>query len=376
MKRLISVKRYLHLILFSLLSCSSEKKQAAVSLPEFAVSVGYPSKGELEIYHSWVGQIMSMQKAPIIPQVSGYISKRFFKNGQSVKKGDVLYQIQPQLYEQALKQSNQLVAQKEAALVKAQENLSYYSQLVDSGTVSRQTYTNAEQVLKESRAALAAAQAEAQQAKTNLGFCTLVSPMDGIVGFAQAYVGSYVSPESAALVEVTSLSPIRINFAISEKEWLNQGGENGALRVGSSISITLANTESYPLKARIEGVDSRVDTSTGTLMIDAHVDNPDELLRPGMYATVKALVKKEKHALWVPQTAIANVQGANFVLHLPETGAPQMIPVTLGEEQGARISITGKGITENLRLIMSGTQQGLMAAAGECRLNIAPSMPE
>ncbi len=312
-----------------------------------------------------------MQRASILPQISGYITERRFKNGQMVKKGDILYQINSQFYQQALKQAQQVVAQKQAALDKAKQNLDYYAALIGKEAVSRQSYTDAEQVVKESEAALEAARAAAQQAQINLGYCTLRSPISGVIGFAQSYAGAYVSPNGSALVEVTRLDPIRVNFAITEQEWLTQGGDKGALSPGKQVEILLADGKAYPQKAAIEGVDNKVNTATGSLMLDAHVSNPQGLLRPGMFAKVRALTELQKDVLWVPQSAIASLQGMSFVLSYPEGGKVSMIPVELGMSEGARVVIKAKGITPSTRIITNGTQQGMMAAAGRCSLHIA-----
>ncbi len=367
------VNRYLSLLFLSLVACSPEKKSSAPELPSFTVSLDYPQEGKAQHYAEWVGQVASLQQVAILPQISGYVSERLFKNGQSVKKGDILYQIAPQLYQQALKEAEQLVAQKQAELDKAQQNLDYYAPLLKENAVSRQDYTNAKQLVSEANAALQAAQAAAQQARTNLGYCTLSSPISGVVGFAQSYVGAYVSPESAPLVTVTLLDPIRINFAISEQQWLQQNGTKGLLREGTKLDIILSDGQNYPMQATIKGVDSRVNTATGTLMLDSHVSNKEGLLRPGMYVTVRALVAEQANALWVPSSAIANMQGMNFVLSYSEEGKVSMIPVELGLIENNRVVIQGKGISTQTRIISNGTQQGMMAAAGRCTLHIADS---
>ncbi len=366
-----SVNRYFYLLPLPLLASCTDNQEHTASLPEFTVSVGYPLLGEAQHYREWIGEVTSMQKASILPQISGYITERRFKNGQMVKEGDILYQIDPQLYQQALKQAQQGVAQKQAALDKAKQNLDYYAALIGKEAISRQSYTDAQQAVKESQAALEAARAAAQQAQINLGYCTLRSPIAGVVGFAQSYAGAYVSPNGSALVEVTRLDPIRINFAITEQEWLSQGGAKGALSPGKEVDLLLADGASYPQKASIEGVDNKVNTATGSLMLDAHVSNPQGLLRPGMFAKVRALTELQKDVLWVPQSAIARLQGMSFVLAYPEGGKVSMIPVELGMSEGERVVIVGKGITASTRIITNGTQQGMMAAAGRCTLHIA-----
>ncbi len=331
--------------------------------------------GDARHYHEWIGQFASIQKVPIIPQISGYISERLFRDGQEVKEGDILYQISPKLYQQALNEAEQDVVQKKAALAKAQQNLDYYTPLLQKEAISRQTYTDAKQLVDEAEADLQAASAAEKQARIELGYCTLRAPISGYVGFAQSYAGAYVSPASQPLVELSLLDPIRINFAISEQEWLSQNSANDSLREGVQVKIVLADGQNYPLQATIKGIDTRVNTATGTLMLEAQVGNPQGLLRPGMYALVAALVEQQKDALWVPSSAIASMQGMDFVLVYPEDGKVSMVPVKLGLRKDDRVVIRGEGVTEKTRIITNGTQQGMMAAAGRCMLNISPDQP-
>ncbi len=318
----------------------------------------------------WVGKLVSTAEAPILPQIKGYIEKRLFTNGQLVRKGEVLYQIQDDLYLEAAHEARQKVQSLEATYKKAQQDVDYYKPLVESGSVSRQTYTDAVQNAKAAESSLASAKAAASQADINLSYCTLRAPMDGMVGFARAFVGSYVSPASSALVLVNMLNPIRVYFSISEQDWLRQGGVGGALRTGAKLDILLADGQLYPHKAEIRGVDNQVNTQTGSLMLDASVDNPDELLRPGMYVLVRANMGVVKDVLMVPVEAVVQVQGKNMLLLYGEDGKVSMSPVELGVETGNWVQVQGSGLSEGQQVISKGTQQGMMAAMGRATLSV------
>ncbi len=363
----MKIARLLPLFLL-LLSCKPEKSSsAAPALPEYSVSLIPLKKGDIRLTRSWVGQVVSTQQAPIIPQITGIIQQRLFTNGQVVQKGQILYQINPEIYKQSLERAQQEVHSLEASYQKAQQDADYFKPLVENGTVSRRDYTDANQAAQAAKAALDAAKATEEKAKLNLGYCTLMAPMDGVVGFAKAFVGSYVSPSSEPLVLVNTLQPIRIYFSISEQDWISQGGSQGALREGATLGITLSNGSTYPEKAHIIGVDNEVNSKTGSLMLDATVNNPQGLLRPGMYVTVNAAMGEEKDVLLAPVQALVQVQGKNMLLHY-HGGTVSMIPVTLGASEGAWVHVSGEGLKVGMELVSKGTQQGMMAAMGRAKL--------
>ncbi len=340
------------------------------SLPEYSVTTTPIKKGDITQTREWVGKLVSTAEAPILPQIKGYIEKRLFTNGQLVKKGEILYQIQDDLYLEAAHEARQKVQSLEATYKKAQQDVDYYKPLVASGSVSRQTYTDAVQNAKAAESSLASAKAAASQADINLSYCTLRAPMDGMVGFARAFVGSYVSPASSALVIVNMLNPIRIYFSISEQDWLRQGGIGGALRTGAKLDVLLADGQLYTHQAEVRGVDNQVNSQTGSLMMDASVDNPDELLRPGMYVIVRANMGIVKDVLKVPVEAVVQVQGKNMVLVYEESGKVGMRPVKLGVEADNWVEVSGNGLKEGEAVISKGTQQGMMAAMGRATLRV------
>jgi len=354
-------------VALGLLSCREDDVKSEMHLPSYAVSVGYPHVGETQEFREWVGRLSSVQDAPILPQIEGYISERYFKNGQFVKKGELLYRIDDSVYKQDFLAAQQDVSAALATYKKAQQDADYYEPLVKSMAVSKRLYTDALAQADAAKASLAAATAVAKKAQINVAFCSLRAPMDGAAGFAQAYVGAYVSPNGKPLVLINRLDPIRVSFSVSEQDWIMQGGESGALHPGASLEMILPDDSIYPIKARLTGIDNEVDVSTGTLMIDAHVKNSAFLLRPGMYVKLRAALHLDKNQLLVPQSAIAQLQGENFVLAYfgkSKQGLDmiKMIPVELGLVKGHFVAVKGE-LSDSTLIITKGTQQGMMAAA-------------
>ena len=359
------------LILAGLLTANCDSKsEAPRALPRYVVSVASPVRGDLPVYREWVGRLQAQVTAAVLPQVEGYVQERLFTNGQSVKRGDLLYRIDSRRYEQALEQARQKRSQAQADAVAAEQDVGYYAPLVANGAISRQQYTNAQQTAKAARAALQAAEAGVALAETNVAYCTLSSPVDGIMGFAEADVGSYVSPNGRSMVTVSRLDPLRVYFSVSEQEWLRQGGVGGPLSPGQKVEVLLPSGEPTPQPAVIVGADNAVDSSTGTIMLDASLPNVGAMLRPGMFVTVRALVSEQKDALLVPVSAVVSLQGKTMLVQLDAQNRASLVPVQTGSEYRGMVSVTGP-ISTSSRIVVTGTQQAMMAAEGRAELEVA-----
>ncbi len=350
-------------------ACGEDGRQhaSAAQLPEYAVEVARPVVGDVTEYREWVGRLEGLVSAAVLPQVSGYVQERLFTNGATVQAGEVLYRINPELYEQALAEAEQREAQARAAETEAAQHLAYNEPLVREGAISRQTYTDARQQLLSAQASHAAASAATAQARTNLSYCTLRSPVAGIVGFARADVGSYVSPGGSPLVTVNTLNPIRVLFSISAQDWLSQGGADGALRPGAKVELVLPNGVVYGEPAVIQGVDNAVAASTGTLQLDARLPNPESLLRPGMFVRVRAAVDKQQRAMMVPVEAVISIQGKNLLAVADDKGGATLVPVNTGLQQKGLVAVQG-ALTPDSAVVVKGTQQAMLAAAGRARI--------
>ncbi len=354
-----------------LCSCDHKKSDAEAALPVYAVETAHPQRADVVVYRSWIGRLAADVSAEILPRVEGYVLKRTFTNGQVVENGQVLYVLDDTLYAEALQQARQQEAEAQANLQEALQNVEYYRPLLKDGSVSRQSFTEAQRKAEAAQAVLQAAVAAVAQAQSNVEYCTLRAPLPGIVGFARADVGSFVSPGSEPMVTVSRVQPIRVSFSISEQDWLNQGGVGGSLRPGAEVEVITATGAVYPHKARIVGVDNAVSATMGTLQIDAVLDNPNALLRPGMFVTVRAAVDELKNVVLVPQKALVSQQGAQFLVALGAGEKVQLIPVETGPIQGEMIVVHG-AVSPELRIVVSGTQQAMMAAAGRARLKTSP----
>ncbi len=351
------------------LLCGCKEKEENVPLATYTVEVAHPVRGDVSYYRTWVGRLVSITGAEVMPQVNGYVRERLFRNGQGVKKGDVLFRLDARQYCDALERAKHTAEEAAANLEKAKQNAAFYAPLVKNGSVSRQAYTDAQQEEKAAQGAYDSAVAAVALAQTNVDYCTLTAPIDGVMGFTEAEIGDYVSPNGKPMVTVNRLNPIRIYFSISEQDWLNQNGAAGPLSPDKEVAVTLSNGTLYPHAARISGVNNTVSPSTGSLMLQADIPNPDFLLRPGMFVTVRAQTATEKDALLVPQSALLELQGKNLVIAVDGQGKPSVIPVQVGIIQDGMAEIKGAVSPQSL-VIVRGTQQGMMAAEGRARLRV------
>lgn len=352
-----------------LLGACKPSHRDEVALPVYTVQVAHPQVQDVAQYREWIGGLQADVAAEVLPHVQGYVVERCFMNGGQVKQGQLLYRIDDTLYEEALRQAQHQAVAAEASAKEAQQNVEYYRPLLKDGSVARQTFTESERKAEAALANLQAAQAAVEQALSNVEYCTLRSPVDGIAGFAVADVGSYVSPGGKPLVTVARIDPIRVVFSISEQDWLNQGGVNGALRPGAGLEVILPNGEHYPHPAIVQGVDNEVSPSMGTLQLDAMLPNADSLLRPGMYVTVRATVGELKNAILVPEESVVSLQGKNFVVAVGDADKVELIPVTTGNTRDGYIVIQGD-VSPQMRIVVRGTQQALMALSGRANLKI------
>ena len=355
--------------LLALTGCEPKPRAGVAALPEYAVQTVHPSVQDVTIYCEWIGRLEAEVTAEVLPHVEGYVKQRCFTNGQTVQKGQVLYLLDDSLYAEALSRARQEETEAAAQAREAQENVEYYRPLVQDGAVARQTFTEALRGAEAADAALAAARAAVESAQTNVDYCTLRSPLNGIAGFADADVGSYVSPNGNPMVTVSCIEPMRVTFSITEQDWLNQGGVHGALRPGAELEVVLANGNVYPHRAVITGVDNVVADTMGTLQMDARVPNEGDLLRPGMFVNVRAAVKVLNGAMMVPVGAIVAQQGKQFVLVAEASGKVKLVPVTTGVTRQGLIVVQG-ALNPQDCVVTVGTQQALMALAGRAKLHV------
>ncbi len=323
------------------------------TLPPFPVKISKMLQQEVAETGIWYGSLRGVDETDIRAQVSGFILNQHFEDGTLVKKGDILFTIDPAPYEAELKEARaNLVAaqankeQAEAQLTMNKTTLERYRKLVAStpGAISDKILTDTEtQVLtnqaavRKAEATIAQMKAAVNQAEINLGYTTITAPFDGRIGIHKVSVGALVSPSDATpLVTLSSVNPMRVDFGMSGRGAI-QGFANYRVRQAdpsvasqAEFDIILDDNQPYPKKGHIITANNTLNTSTGTLDVIGHVDNEHGLLRSGMAVTVQAKLKPIPNACLVPARAPLNAKGMDMLVLLKPDNTPAMLPITKG----------------------------------------------
>jgi len=348
-----------------------ESPKGPPTLPPFKVKVAPLLQQDVATTDEWFGSLRGVDETEIRPRVSGFLISQNFKNGSLVKKGDVLFTIDPAPYQAALDEANANLLSAKAAVEQAKAKLNMsrkdYERYVKlsaaaPGAVSEKTVTDAktsvetnEAAVQKANAAVAQMEAAVKLAEINLGYTTITAPFDGRVGISKPSIGALVSSSDAEpMVTISSVNPMRVDFQVSGK-----GALSGISAFGRSITnkedapppppfeLVLEDGSTYPAPGRIISSDNSVDTSTGTLKIIGQVDNVTGGLRSGMPVRVRAGINAQKGAFLVPARAPLNAKGMDMLLLLRPDNAPEMLPVT----KGAIVVIPVNGVTQPMQIV-------------------------
>ena len=321
------------------------KAQTPAPAPPPDVVVAPVIQRDEPIRAEWVASVDGLVNAQIRAQVSGYLLKQVYADGASVKKGDVLFEIDPRNF-QALLEQNQ------ANFDKAESDRLRFARLSEANAVAAQERDN-------SIHTAAAAKAFLDQAKLNVEFTHIVSPIDGLAGIATAQIGDLVGPTSGVLTVVSTVDPIKVYFAISEQTYVEMRQPRpGQPKFPEELEFDLimADGTVYPQKGKFLAADRQIDSSTGTLRIAGTVPNPDMLLRPGQYARVRATIRTAANALVVPQRAVSELQGSYQVATVGADNKVHLQNVKVGSRDGS-FWIIEQGLQPSDRIIVEGIQK-------------------
>lgn len=341
--------------------CGSQAHRSTVAPPTVAVTPVVQK--DVPILHEWVANLDGFVNAQIQPQVSGYLLKQTYKEGTFVKKGQTLFEIDPQPLQAALDQTQAQLAQARAQEVKAQEDVNRDRPLAEARAIARSQLDSAVQTLKAAQAVVVAQQAAVQLARLRLGFTQVRSPIGGIAGIANGQIGDLVG-ETTVLTTVSQVNPIKVYFALGENEYLRFAkrisevamGTAGRLQEQLPLQLILSDGTIYDRPGRLYLADRQVDPHTGTIRVAALFANPEGILRPGQFAKVRAQVELLRSALVIPQAAVNEIQGTYQVGVVDSGNKAEIRPVQVGPRSGNDWVIeTGLRVGE--RVIVQGIQR-------------------
>jgi RND family efflux transporter MFP subunit len=315
---------------------------------------------DVPIYEEAVGTTVGFVNADILPKVSGYLLKQNYKDGSRVHAGQLLFEIDDRPYQAALSQALGNLAQVQAELKKNQQDLARYTKLYQQAVIPAQKFDNTTQATQASAAQVKADEAAVQSAKLNLQWCRVYSPIEGVAGIAQAQVGDLVGT-STLLTTVSQVDPIKVSFPISEKLYLRFAGQLNAIgdanaKPSPQIKLILDNGSVYSYPGRLYAVNRQVDIQTGTIMMQALFPNPENVLRPGMYAKLRAQTDAQHKALLVPQTAVSSIQGQYEVAVVGADNKVTLRPVTPGIKTDS-LWVIDEGLKPGERVVIDGAQK-------------------
>lgn len=336
-----------------------DKSTPAAPPPPPTVEVAEVEQRDVPIYQQWVGSLDGMVNAKILAQVSGYLVKQHYQEGQAVKKGQLLYEIDPKIFQATLDGVRSNLARQQAVLKTAQLDLERVERLLPERAVSVRDRDNAVGREASAQAEVLAAKAAVDSAQLQLGFTKIVSPIDGVAGLSKAQLGNLVGPGSAnaELTTVSQLDPIKAFIPLSEQEYLQFARDKtNAHEAQNGLELILADGSVYPQPGKFFFADREVNLQTGTIQVAILFPNPNNLLRPGQYAKVRAVVKHKPAALLVPQRAVGEMQGRRLVAVVKPDNSVELRPVKAAEVIGNQWVID-EGLQAGERVIVEGIQK-------------------
>lgn len=342
-----------------LAACSSSAPPATPPPPLVVVKKIAPAEARVTI--DYVAQTEALNEVEIRPRVGGLLETQAAVEGTRVKKGQLLFVIDAQPYEAAVAQAKASLALAQSAFDQADRDLARVKPLSTIDAVSQQELDAAIARHDASNAQVEAARAALQTAQLNLGYTRITSPIDGVIGRAQLKVGGLVTAYTTLLTTVYSTDPMYVNFAISESRVLEIQREMGvaldqAAKSNRTFKVLLGDGSEYPHPGRLNFIDAAVDNATGTLKLRLEVPNPDQLLRANQFARVRVTTQNLKDALLVPQRAVQEFQGKNYVWVIDAESKAQQRDVTMGARVDANW-IVSKGLSAGEVLVVEGMQK-------------------
>jgi membrane fusion protein (multidrug efflux system) len=341
-------------------------KPETPAMPSLEVAVMDVQPRDIPIYLDMVGQTLGSVDIPIRARADGVLEEMHFLEGRPVKKGQLLYVIDPTPYESRVVEAQGRLAEARTRLAKAKSDLERIRPLAEMDAVSQQDLDGAVSQFEAAQGALQAAEAQVEQARIQLGYTRISAPVDGLIGITRAKVGEYVgrSPNPVVLNLVSQTDPIRVKFSINEREYLRfrrefaAGMQEMTDRETSrrELQLVLADGTIHEYGGQVVSFDAAVNPTTGTLTLEADFPNPERLVLPGQFARVRGVVEVRKGALAVPQRAVMESQGLFQLAVLASDGVVELRRV----EMGPRVDkwwIVESGLGAGERVALEGLQR-------------------
>jgi membrane fusion protein (multidrug efflux system) len=342
------------------LSISGCKKAAPTALPPPVVQVMDVTPTNAPLHTEIIGQLDSPQNVEIRARVEAFVDKILFTEGTNVNTGDPLFRLDSKPFEERLAAANGMLAEAEAALKKYQADVARLQPLAEKRAVPRQDLDNALASVDVGKAGVLSAKARVESATIDLGYCDVRAPITGLIGAKQVSIGELVGKGQPTLMAtISTLDPIWFYCAVSEAEYLNAEAKvRSTGRQIDSLPVTLILTDGsvHPAPGKFVFIDRAVDVKTGTLRVRAQFPNPEKLLRPGMFARIKVDLGIQPNSILVPERAVVELQGKNFVWVIGADSKATQRAVKVGQQIGENLLIR-EGLKPGERIVVEGLQK-------------------
>ncbi len=369
---------------FIFLSCKDEKEK----IPPHEIKTVKILHQDTPIYREFVGQMYGLKDIPIQARVEGFLEEILFAEGAPVKKGQLLYTIDPKPFNEAVANQQSNVAEAKILLVQAESDLKRIAPLAELDAVSQRDLDMAQAKRDASISSVEAAEANLKMAEINLSYTRIRSPIKGVIGKTEAREGEFVGTSQSTVVlnTVSRIDTMRVQFFFTEKEYLTitreilkrmdddideESVDEKAYQRGRAynLDLILSDGSTYEFKGQVDFINRNIDPKTGSMLVQAHFPNPKRLLRPGLYAKVRARMQVIEDALLVPQQCIIELQGQYSVYVVKDDNTVEAKQVSVGTRIGDLWLIKG-GLEGNESLVFDGLQK---VASG---MTVNPTMIE
>ena len=377
-KRKLWIAGGLFLVVIGIVIGATRPKRASGTPPGGSpdVQVVLVEQKDVPIYGEWIGTLDGFTNADVKAEVTGYLMRQGYQEGAFVKKGQLLFEIDPRPFQAALDQAQGQLAQATAALANAEAvqgrtelDVNRYTPLAKEQAASQQDLDNAVQnnlaakaTVATAKAQIKSAEAAVETAKINLDFTRLVAPIEGIAGQAQLQVGALVNLSSPSVTSVSTVDPIKVYFTVGEPQYLEWRRRfptettRQAAAKNLRLELILADGSTYPHEGTFYFADRQVNESTGAIRLAGLFANPANILRPGGYGKVRAVIRTQQGALLVPQRSVSELQGGYQVAALDDENKVSIRTVKVGDRVGAQW-IIADGLKRGERVVAEGVQK-------------------
>jgi membrane fusion protein (multidrug efflux system) len=356
--------------------CGKEEKKDSARPPVDVTTLTIVPR-DVPVTSLFVAQTQSSQAVNIAARVSGFLDKRVYVEGSVVKAGQVLFRMDPKPFQAQVDAAAAALQRNQAANDVAKSNLARIKPLAQQNALSQKDLDDAQGQYEQSAAAVAQSKAQLESAQLDLSYTTIVSPVDGVSSFAAVADGTYVNPQNSQLTTVSVLTPMWINFSVSENEMERIRGQvqKGLLILPADrqfvVEVELVDGSTFPYKGRITFADPSYNSQTGTFLIRASVDNPKGVLRPNQYVRTRLHGAIRPNAILVPQRAVQQGAKGHFVWVVNKDGKAELRPVVVGDWYGDSWFIA-QGLAAGDRVVVDGA----LRLAPDAAVKAAPYVPK